>query len=42
MGIFTNSEDPYEMPHSAAFHVVYTVCYVKKDLQTKNTIFFKL
>ena len=42
MGTFTNSEDPDEMPHDAAFHIrVYTVCYGKMDLQTKKTIFFE-
>ena len=37
MGTFTNSEDPDEMPHNMAFHWGQHW----KDLQTKNTIFFK-
>ena len=39
-GIFTNSEDPDEMPHNAAFHQGLHVLFGKKDLQTKNAIFF--
>ena len=41
MGTFTNSEDPDEMPHIAAFYRVYTVCEDKKDLQSKKYNIFK-
>ena len=36
MGTFANSEDPDEMQ----FIRVYTFCKDKKDLQTKENIFF--
>ena len=35
MSTFSNSEDPDEMQHNAAFHHGYTVCKSKNDLQTK-------
>ena len=40
MSTFANSEDPDEMQHNAAFHLVYTV-KVKKIFRQKNAIFFK-
>ena len=37
MGIMTNSEDPDEMPHDAAFHQgLYTVYLNQKDLQRRK------
>ena len=36
MGIFTNSEDPDEMPHNVAFHQGLNCCKGKNDLQTKD------
>ena len=43
MGTFTNSEDPDEMPHNAAFLQGLHCLYLgKKSLQTKNTISFKV
>ena len=42
MRTFTNSEDPDEVPHHAAFHQELH-CKCKKDLPTKEyNIFFKL
>ena len=35
MGNFTNSEDPNEMPHNAAFHQG-LYCKCNKDLQAKD------
>ena len=43
MGMFTNSEDPDEMPHNVAFHQGLH-CLLKQkrslDKKIKNTIFF--
>ena len=39
--LFTNSEDLDEMPQNAAFHQGLHYLLVKKNLQTKNTIFKK-
>ena len=43
MGTFTNSEDPDEMPHNAAFHKgLHCLVRKKTDLLTKITFFLKL
>ena len=41
MGTFTNSEDPDEMPHNAAFHQGLHCLLGKKDLQTKRYNIFE-
>ena len=41
MGTFTNSEDPDEMPPSAAFHQGLHCLLRRKDLQTKECSFFE-
>ena len=42
MSTFANSENPDEMQYNAAFHQdLHCVCKGKKDLQTKEYIFFK-
>ena len=40
-GIFTNSEDPDEMPRNVAFHQGLHCLIGKRELQTKNAIFKK-
>ena len=40
MGTFTNREDRDEMPHFAAINLGLHLCKSKRDIQTKNTIFF--
>ena len=40
MDTFTNSEDPDEMPHYAAFHQGLYCLLRCKDLQTRKTTFF--
>ena len=42
MGTFTNSEDPDEMLHNAAFHRSTLFVQVKKVSDKKYNIFFKL
>ena len=43
MGNFTNSEDPDEMQHHAAFYqCLHCLLGLKNDLQTKKYIFYKL
>ena len=41
MGTITNSEDPDEMLHNAAFHQGLH-CKDKKDFQTKKSLFKKI
>ena len=40
MGTFTNSEDQDKMPLNTAFHQGLHCLLCKKDVRTKNTIFF--
>ena len=42
IGTFTNSEDPDEMPHHAAFHQGLHFLLNLKNHQTKKNFFFKL